>query len=100
MGENMENKSLEVKCNLLRQIERYLDGEITRNVFGNLAELYYTGNAHLIKNTRFYEAYSGIVPDACLIYIDEPGNEDDKEKCFRIEMENAYEILKTLCNNE
>lgn len=94
----MIDKSLEIKVTLLNQIEQYLNNEITRKTFGYVAEEYYTENAHFIENTEFYETYNRIVPDACLFYIDEPGYEEDKEKCFRKEMEEAYELLKPLCN--
>ncbi len=68
----MDN-ALIVKHTLLNQIEQYLNGEMPRKTFGYVAEEYYTENAHLIKNTKFYEVYSQIIPDACLFYIDEPG---------------------------
>ena len=92
-------KQIKVMYTLLNQIELYLNGKITRQTFNFIAEEYYTENADLIVNTKFHEVYSQIVPDACLFYIDEPGYEVDKEKCFHKEMEKAYELLKPLCDN-
>lgn len=94
----MLSKIIAVKHTLLNQIEQYLNNEITRKTFGYVAEEYYTENAHFIENTKFHEIYTRIIPDACLLYIDEPGYEDDKEKCFRREMEEAYDLLKPLCD--
>jgi hypothetical protein len=96
----MLSKRLEIKHALLNQIKQYLNNEITRKTFGYVAEEYYNENAHLIEDTEFYKIYNQIVPDACLFYIDEPGYEDDKEKCFRREMEEVYSLLKPLCDDE
>lgn len=94
----MNDNSIEVKKKLLNQIEQYLNNEITRMDFGRIAESYYTKNAHLIKDTDFYNIYSAVIPDLCLIYIDEPGQEDEKENCFRDGIEQVFKSLKELSN--
>lgn len=84
----------QVKEILLQQIKQYLDGNLSRFAFNRIAEEFYAKYISIIKKTPFEDAYSSIVPDACIIYIDEPGmDEDEKEKAFHECMCEAYKTL-------
>ena len=95
----MLNKAIEVKKTMLNQIEQYLNGEITRRDLDDIAEEYYTENAHIIDGTEFYKVYSQIIIDACLVDVEEPGDEEKQENHFHGEMEKAHKLLKPLCDN-
>lgn len=95
----MLNKAIEVKKTMLNQIEQYLNGKITRRDFDDIAEEYYTENAHIIDGTEFHNVYSKIIIDACIVDVEEPGDEEKQETHFHREMEKAYKLLKPLCNN-
>lgn len=83
-----------IEQQLLSQIKKYLDHEITREEYAVLSESYYSENESLIKDTQFDEAFTKSVPDACLFYIDEPGgSEEEKEKSFYSIMSQVYEEL-------
>ncbi len=86
-----------VKKELLTQINRYLNNEITKEQYADIAEPYFTEYAEYIEDSEFYRVFESIIPDACIIYIEEPGLADEeKEKRFRKELERAYLELKDL----
>ncbi|MDD3137883.1 MAG: hypothetical protein PHX08_02795 [Lachnospiraceae bacterium] len=88
---------LNVKEELLAQINSYLSNEITKEAYYTIAEAYFTKHAQYIKNTAFYYEYINVIPDACLIFIDEPGlSSQEKEKQFRLALEMVYVRLKDL----
>lgn len=81
----------DVKRELLAQISRYLNSEITKEEYADIAESFFTRHAELIVNSRFYRVFIDSVPDACLYYIDEPGLiEEKKEKLFREQLTSTY----------
>jgi hypothetical protein len=87
----------DVKRELLAQINRYLNNEISKEEYADVAETLYTCHAELIEDTMFYNVFTDIVPDACLIYVDEPGlTEELKEILFHEQLANAYLKLKDL----
>lgn len=87
----------DVKRELLAQINRYLNNEISKEEYADVAETFYTCHAELIKKTMFYNVFTDIVPDACLYYVDEPGlAEEQRETLFHEQMDNAYLKLKDL----
>ena len=71
-----------VKRILLGQIREYLDGEITKEEYEAMAEPFYSQHCHLIVETSFYKIFSETIPDCCIINVDEPGNEIEKERDF------------------
>lgn len=87
----------DVKRELLVQISRYLNNEISKEEYANVAESFFTCYAELIKNTKFYSVFTDIVPVACLYYVDEPGlEEEQREVLFQEQLANAYLKLKDL----
>lgn len=87
----------DVKKELLTQINRYLNNEIKKEEYADIAEPYFTEYVKHIENSEFYRVYSSIISDACIIYIEEPGlTEEEKEKQFRKQLERAYLELKGL----
>lgn len=85
-----------VKEILLRQMEQYLDGEITKEEYADIAEPFYSKYAHLIAYTQFYDVFTDSIPDCCIINVDEPGNEDEKERDFHRSLKKTYEQLKIM----
>lgn len=71
-----------VKRILLEQIRKYLDGEITKEEYEAITEPFYSQYCHLIAETSFYKVFSEAIPDSCIINVDEPGNEIEKERDF------------------
>ena len=82
---------------ILRQIKEYLDGNITKEEYYQLAEPYYSQYADSYKNKPFHDRFLSIVADACLIYIDEPGlSPETAERQFYQALCDAYEELQKL----
>lgn len=76
---------------LLKQIKDYLDGKISKEEYYEIAEPFYSGNAHYYSNPLFHECFLATVPDACLFYIEEPGLcPEEREKLFYEAMNEAY----------
>lgn len=80
---------------LKNQMKAYLDSQITKEVYAQIAEEYVTEYGDLIEETPFYEEFMSIIPDLCLTCVDEPWDEDLKSKEFQERMEAAYRILGT-----
>lgn len=86
-----------VKRELLTQIRRYLNNELTKDQYADIAEPYFTEYAEHIEDSQFYRVFESIIPDTCIIYIEEPGlAEEEKDKQFRKQLERAYLELKDL----
>ena len=83
-----------VKRILLGQIWEYLDGEITKEEYETMAEPFYSQYCQLIVETSFYKIFSEAIPDCCIINVDEPGNEIEKERDFRKILTETYFRLK------
>ena len=81
-----------VKRILLGQIWEYLDGEITKEEYEAMAEPFYSQHCHLIVETSFYKIFSETIPDCCIINVDEPGNEIERD--FRKILTETYIRLK------
>lgn len=89
-----------VEQNLLNQMKRYLDYEITREEYADIAERYYSKNAKELVDTKFDKVFSENVPDACMFYIDEPGGmEEENEKAFYEIISKAFDELNKLAGN-
>lgn len=87
----------DVERELLSQLSKYLNGEITKEEYANIAETFFSGYAKIIENRKFYRVFVDSVPDACLFYVDEPGlTEEKKENLFREQLTNAYLELISL----
>lgn len=78
------------------QMEMFLDGRINRHEYGDIAEETITEYGYLIESTEFYCEFMKIVPDLCLIYIMEPGDEFEKDRLFKEGIQKAYIALKEL----
>jgi hypothetical protein len=85
-----------IKQELLRQIQQYLDGQISKELYYEIAHDYFEMYAEIIKGTDFYNVFLNYIPDACLIYIDEPGHVEDKDKLFKETLEEANLLLRKL----
>ena len=48
----------------------------------------------MIVETSFYKIFSEAIPDCCIINVDEPGNEIEKERDFRKILTETYFRLK------
>lgn len=83
-----------VKRMLLGQIREYLDGKITKEEYEAMAEPFYSQYCHLIIETSFYKIFSEEIPDCCIINVDEPRNEIEKERVFRKILAETYIRLK------
>ena len=55
---------------------------------------YLYNRCHLIIETSFYKIFSEEIPDCCIINVDEPGNEIEKERDFRKILAETYIRLK------
>lgn len=86
----------EVRDTLLYQMEEYLNGKITKENYAIMAELFYSRYAYLIENTKFYDVFSDAIPDCCIVNVDEPGNEEEKERDFYRIVKETYEQLKIM----
>ena len=88
---------IKFKKGVLNQIRRYLNGEITKEEYYNISELFYSENANCCNDEIFKRKFLDTVADACIIYIDEPGlTPEIKEKEFYKELNYAYEELEKL----
>ena len=93
----MKVNSIHFKETLLNQIRDYLDGKITKEEYYEQAESFYTKCADTYENTSFHEYFMDTIPDACLIYIDEPGlPPEKKELMFYKILKEAYANLQKL----
>lgn len=89
-------KASNVKETLLQQMHHYLTGLISKEDYALYAEEYYSSYGKLIEGTEFYKIFSDNIPDCCLVYVDEPGNEEEKEYNFHKILEETYDKLKYL----
>ena len=87
-------KAAEVRETLLQQMQHYLTGLISKEDYALYAEEYYSSYGHILEGTEFYRIFSDNIPDCCLFYVDEPGNEDEKECNFHKILEETYDKLK------
>ena len=83
----------EVKKLLLQQMENYLSGKISKEDYAIIAEEFYTNYGNCIAGTEFGKIFSKKIPNCCITNVDEPGNEDEKERDFQKIMEDTYEKL-------
>lgn len=91
----MQMHSTFFKETLLNQIKDYLDGKITKEEYYELAEPFYSKYAASYQNPLFHKYFVNMVADACLIYIDEPGQTPEiREKMFYKSLSEAYLILQ------
>lgn len=77
----------------------FLNYAITQDEYHELSESCYSGYGDLLKKyyPDFNEKFMGVVPDACLYYIDEPGIDDNiNRELFRNEISSLYKILVEL----
>ncbi len=79
--------------NLLSQMKDFLDGSISKEEYGKVAEETITKVGKYIDDTDFYRAFMEVIPELCLDYIDEPGDEQQKDMMFIEGMKNAYKEL-------
>lgn len=77
-----------VKGNIIREyilalIDEYKDGLLTKEDFYTILESFVRNN-HLFYGTdhQCKKVLGNMIPDACTIYIDEPGDPDEKELGF------------------
>ena len=85
-----------VRQEMLGQIQQYLDGLISKELYYEIAHDYFERYAEAIKGTDFYNVYLNYIPDACTFYIDEPGYPEEQDKLFKESMEEAYSLLRKL----
>ncbi len=86
----------DIQETLLQQIQNYLDGFISKEDYAILAEEYFSAYGNHITETAFYKIFSENIPDCCTVYVDETGNEDEKECRFHEILEKTYDKLKHL----
>lgn len=87
-----------VQSALLHQMEQYLDGKITKEEYTIATETFYSRYAYLIVDTRFYEIFSKAIPDCCIVNVEEPGDEVEKERDFRRIVKETYKKLRMMLN--
>lgn len=88
---------LKFKKEILNQIRRYINGEITKEEYYNISEPFYSENANCCNDEIFKNKFLDTVADACIIYIDEPGlTPEIKEKEFYKVLNEAYKELEKL----
>ncbi len=86
---------------VLKKIKDYLDGMVTKEVFYDFIEPFYTKYSAGDDNSLFHKHFVELVMDACLYYIDEPGlSVEEKETQFRKSLEEAYIVLQRDMNHE
>ena len=74
-------------------MENYLCGKISKEDYAMIAEEFYTNYGNLIEETQFYKIFSENIPDCCIINVDEPGNEVEKERNFQKILKDTYDQL-------
>lgn len=82
-----------VKKTLLQQMENYLSGKISKEDYAMTAEEFYTNCADHIAETEFDKIFMENIPDCCTMNVDEPGNEDEKERNFQEILKDTYDQL-------
>ena len=83
--------------NILKQIRSYLEGEISKEEYYNIAEQYYNKYVDSCDNIAFKKCFLDNISDACLLYIDEPGlTSEEREKQFFEVLKSTYELLLNL----
>ena len=93
----MRISGIKFRETLLSQMKDYLDGRITKEEYYNQAEPFYTEYANTYENPLFHMCFMDKVPDACLLYIDEPGlTPEIKESRFHEALQEAYVTLEKL----
>ncbi len=88
--------ALECKNMLIKYMEEYLQGMISRLEYYEYSEELYSRYGDFLKScySSFNKLFMERIPDACLYYIDEPGlNEVTKEELFRKEILETYNLL-------
>lgn len=86
----------EIKKSLLQQMKNYLTGKISKESYAMIAEEFYTNYGNRIAGTKFDKIFSEEIPNCCIINVDEPGNEDEKERDFQKIMKDTYKKLMHL----
>ena len=88
---------IKFKKEILNQIRRYLNGEITKEEYYDIAEPFNSKYANCCNDEIFKNKFLATVIDACIYYIDEPGlTPEIKEKEFYKELDYVYKELKKL----
>ena len=88
---------IKFKKEILNQIRRYLNGEITKEEYYDIAEPFYSKYANCCNDEIFKNKFLDTVVDACIYYIDEPGlTPEIKEKEFYKELNYVYKELEKL----
>lgn len=91
-----ENNAILCKHNLIQYMKDYLENKIDEDEYYSLSELCYSSYGDLLQREYpiFNKRFMATVPDACLIYLDEPGLDDDtRKKLFRNEIVKIYKEL-------
>ena len=70
--------------------------QITKEEYADIEESLYSRYAHLIEYTKIYDVFTESIPDCCIINVDEPGNENEKEWDFYKILKKTYEQLKAI----
>ena len=92
--DKVKNRKNLNKKTLLLQIERYLKNEITKEQYADITEPFYSKYAKHIETTEFYRIFRDNIPDACIVYADEPGGKEmEKDSEFRAILQDTYEKL-------
>jgi len=86
-------------CNvLIKQIDKYLSGLITKEELYAVSESYYSKFAVFCTDEVFKRYYLETIADACTIYIEEPGlSEQEREDGFKAVVEQAYYEMLKIC---
>lgn len=95
----MHEKALFCKNTLIQYIKDFLENKITKEEYYDLSERCYSMYGNLLQTyyPYFNKVFIGIVPNACLYYIDEPELDDFmKEELFRKEINEVYDKLINL----
>lgn len=88
-------KSKEIREYLIGLIEEYKNGIIDKNTVYDRAEALVSDNElEYSEDENLKCVLEHILPDACLLYIDEPGDEREKEKDFYESMCECEKLLK------
>lgn len=83
-----------VKSYLLSLIDEYKDEQISKENFYTIMEHMVSTNELIIRSSDMEDIIKQQLPDACLFYIEEPGDPDKKELCFWKELKDIENKLR------
>ena len=88
-------KNQEIVDYIMSVIDRYKNGDVTKEIFYEIIHTFVSDiDLEYSENESLKYVLEHLIPDACLFYIQEPGEWQEKENGFRQAILECEEILK------